>query len=159
MRAADNWDENIQEFDMIAGDRRRDKRYMLELDLRWKLIRRRRLLESGEGRTMDVSSGGILFDAGRPLPAGLNVELSVTWPVMLHNVAPLQLFVYGKIIRSDGRRTAVRMVQHEFRTAGATMERRLALATGSRPSLPLLSCVGGAPGLTKSNSDTVLLKG
>ena len=83
MHAADDWDETIQEFNTIAGDRRRDKRYELQLDVRWKLIRRRRLLESGEGRTLDVSSGGILFDAGRPLPAGLNVELSVTWPVML----------------------------------------------------------------------------
>ncbi|MGB9457255.1 MAG: PilZ domain-containing protein [Bryobacteraceae bacterium] len=142
-----NWDEAIQQFDTIAGDRRRDKRYELELDLRWKLIRRRRLLEGGEGRTVDVSSGGILFDAGRPLPPGLNVELLINWPVMLHNVAPLQLMVYGKIIRSTGRRTAIRMVQHEFRTAGLAMERRLAVATGSRPAMPLLSRVSGAPGL------------
>ncbi|MGB7762732.1 MAG: PilZ domain-containing protein [Bryobacteraceae bacterium] len=149
MHAADDWDETIQEFDTIAGDRRRDKRYELQLDVRWKLIRRRRLLESGEGRTLDVSSGGILFDAGRPLPAGLNVELSVTWPVMLHNVAPLQLLVYGKIVRSEGRRTAVRMMQHEFRTAGAAMERRLALANGARSTQPLLSRVGGAPGATE----------
>jgi hypothetical protein len=147
MRAADNWDETIQEFDTIAGDRRRDRRYGLELDLRWKLIRRRRVLESGEGRTLDVSSGGILFDAGRPLPAGLNVELSITWPVMLHNVAPLQLLVYGKIVRSDGRRTAIRMMQHEFRTAGTVMERRLALANGTRSTPPLLSRVGGGPGV------------
>ena len=144
-----DWDETVQEFDTIAGDRRRDRRYGLELDVRWKLIRRRRLLESGEGRTVDVSSGGILFDAGRPLPAGLNVELSLTWPVMLHNVAPLQLLVYGKIVRSDGRRTAVRMMQHEFRTAGAVMERRLALANAARSAQPLLSRVGGAPGATE----------
>ena len=149
MRAADDWDDTIQEFDSIGGDRRRDRRYGLELDVRWKLIRRRRLLESGEGRTLDLSSGGILFDAGRPLPAGLNVELSITWPVMLHNVAPLQLSVYGKIVRSDGRRTAVRMVQHEFRTAGSAMERRLALASGARTAQPLLSRVSGGPGMTE----------
>jgi hypothetical protein len=145
MRTADDWDETIQEFDAIGGDRRRDKRYALELNVRWKLIRRRRLLENGEGRTVDLSSGGVLFDAGRPLPPGLNVELSITWPVMLHNVAPLQLLVYGKIVRSDGRFTAVRMVQHEFRTAGTVMERRMALATGTRPAVPFLR-VGGAPG-------------
>ena len=151
MHAADDWDETIQEFDTIAGDRRRDRRYGLELDVRWKLIRRRRLLESGEGRTVDLSSGGILFDPGRPLPAGLNVELSITWPVMLHNVAPLQLYIYGKILRSDGRRTAVRMVQHEFRTAGVAMERRLALATGPRPAAPLISRAGATQSLTKSS--------
>lgn len=147
MSAADDWNETVQEFDTIAGDRRRDRRYGIELDVRWKLIRRRRLLESGEGHTLDVSSGGILFDAGRPLPAGLNVELSITWPVMLHNVAPLQLLVYGKIVRSEGRRTAIRMVQHEFRTAGAVMERRLALATGARSASTVLSRVGGTNGV------------
>ncbi|MGA2272506.1 MAG: PilZ domain-containing protein [Bryobacteraceae bacterium] len=146
-----DWDETVQEFDTIAGDRRRDKRYGLELELRWRLIRRRRVLESGEGRTVDVSSGGILFDAGRPLPAGLDVELSVAWPVMLHNMAQLQLVVHGKIVRSDGRRTAVRMVQHEFRTAGTAAERHLALASGARPATPLLSRVSGAPGLVKPN--------
>jgi len=144
-----DWDDTVQEFDQIAGDRRCDKRYELELDLRWKLIRRRRVLESGEGRTVDLSSGGLLFDSGRPLPAGLNVELSVTWPVMLHNVAPLQLVIYGKIVRSTGRRTAIRMVQHEFRTVGTVMERRAALAGGSRPALPLLSRVAGGPVMNK----------
>lgn len=145
MGAGMYWDGADQELDEIAGDRRRDRRYELELDLRWKLIRRRRLLESGEGRTLDVSSGGILFDAGRPLPTGLNVELSLAWPVMLHSVAPLQLLVYGKIVRSDGRHTAVRMVQHEFRTAGTLMERRLALAVNTPPTIPQRSRVGGGP--------------
>lgn len=142
-------DGSDRELDVIAGDRRRDKRYETELDLRWKLIRRRRVLESGEGRTLDLSSGGILFDAGRPLPAGLNVELSIAWPVLLHAVAPLQLMVYGKIVRSDGRRTAVRMVQHEFRTAGTAMERRLALAVSTQPVLSHLSRVSGGPDFTE----------
>jgi len=144
MRAADSWDDTIHEFDTIGGDRRRDRRYGLELNVRWKLIRRRRLLESGEGRTVDLSSGGVLFDAGRALPPGLNVELSITWPVMLHNVAPLQLLVYGKIVRCEGRRIAVRMVQHEFRTVGTAMERRLALATGTRAAVPFFR-VGSVP--------------
>ena len=141
------FDETAREFDSIGGDRRRDKRYDLDLELRWKLIRRRRLLESGEGRTVDMSSGGILFDAGRPLPPGLNVELSLVWPVMLHNVAPLQLLVYGKIVRSLGRRTAVRIVQHEFRTVGTLMERRLALAANTPAPAPVLSRVSGGPDL------------
>ena len=36
-------DGSDRELDVIAGDRRRDKRYETELDLRWKLIRRRRV--------------------------------------------------------------------------------------------------------------------
>lgn len=136
MGAGMYWDGNAQELDVIAGDRRRDKRYDLELDLRWKLIRRRRLIEAGAGVTMDLSSGGILFDAGRQLPAGLNVELAISWPVMLHNLAPLQLIVSGRIVRSSGNRAGVRMTQHEFRTIGASSELRVAAAANGRNGGP-----------------------
>jgi hypothetical protein len=109
---------------LISGERRQDRRYELRLDLKWKLIRRRRVLDSGTGASVDVSSGGVLFDAGRHLPEGLNVELSISWPVLLHNVAPLRLVVMGRIRRSNGRLAAIQTVQHQFRTAGATVENR-----------------------------------
>jgi hypothetical protein len=112
------------EGDAIGGDRRQDRRYHLQLELKWKLIRRRRVLDSGTGQTIDVSSGGILFDAGRRLPEGLSVELSISWPVLLHNVAPMQLVATGKIVRSDGRHVAIQTTQHEFRTTGIPSERR-----------------------------------
>jgi hypothetical protein len=111
-----------QSTDRIRGDRREDRRYNLILDLRWKLVRRRKVLDSGSGRTLDLSSSGVCFEAGRSLPVGLNVEISISWPALLHNIAPMQLVVSGKIIRADGGRAAVRMVQHEFRTAGNTAE-------------------------------------
>src|SRR5688500_3359026 len=88
--------------DGIYGDRRSDRRYEIALELRWKLVRRRKVLETGTGSTVDLSSGGILFDAGRQLPVGLNVELSVAWPALLHNVAPMQWVATGKIVRSNG---------------------------------------------------------
>jgi len=102
----------------IAGDRRRDRRYRLQLALKWKLVRRRRVLDAGTGHTIDLSSGGILFEAGRRLPEGLNVELSIAWPVLLHNVAHLQLIVTGKIVRGGGHLAAIQTTHHEFRTAG-----------------------------------------
>lgn len=114
------WTERLREMHGISGERRNDRRYDLQLQLRWKLIRRRRILESGMGHTIDLSSGGICFDAGRRLPVGLNVELSIYWPVLLREVAPLQLLVSGRVVRSDDHRTAFRMVQHEFRTAGSS---------------------------------------
>src|SRR4051812_31465170 len=104
--------QNAEAIDTIAGDRRSDRRYGIHLDVKWKLIRRRRVLDAGMGQTLDLSSGGLLFDPGRHLPEGLNVELSITWPVLLHNVAPLQLVVTGRIVRSLGQRVAVRTVQH-----------------------------------------------
>jgi hypothetical protein len=118
------WDKQTTEADAISGDRRQDRRYELLLDVKWKLIRRRRVLDSGTGQTIDMSSGGILFDAGQYLPEGLNVELSITWPVLLHNVAPMQLVAAGRIVRSSGRNVAIQTVQHEFRTVGIAAEHR-----------------------------------
>ena len=76
--------------DQIQGERRGDRRYDIALELRWKLVRRRKVLDSGFGRTVDLSSGGVRFDAGRLLPVGMGIELSIAWPALLHNVAPMR---------------------------------------------------------------------
>ena len=127
------WDKSNEETpELIGGDRRNDRRYGLQLDVKWKLIRRRRVVETGIGHTIDLSSGGLMFDAGRHLPEGLNVELSITWPVLLHNVAPLQLVISGRIVRTDGQRIAIRAVQHEFRTIGVPADQRKAPGSTQR---------------------------
>jgi hypothetical protein len=113
-----DWPEENKQIEQIQGDRRFDRRYGIALPVRWKLIRRRKVLDTGTGETLDLSSGGILFEAGRELPLGLNVELSIAWPALLHNVAPMQLFVSGRIVRTNGGRIAIHMSQHEFRTSG-----------------------------------------
>ena len=118
-----SWSEQPAPPESIHGDRRYDRRYEMALELRWKLVRRRKVLDSGVGATLDLSSGGILFDAGRQLPVGLTVELSIAWPALLHNVAPMQLAVAGRIVRTHGSRIAISMNQHEFRTAGTSEAR------------------------------------
>jgi hypothetical protein len=74
--------------------RRHDLRYPIQLELKWKLIRRRRVLESGTRRTVDVFSSSILSETGRHLPLGMNTERSISRPMPLDNVAPLQLIVF-----------------------------------------------------------------
>ena len=117
------WDQKSKALESIAGDRRSDRRYPILLNLRWKLIHRKRVLDTGVGSTRDLSSGGILVDTDRPLPKGFDVELAISWPVLLHNVAPMQLVVQGRIVRSESGRIAIRMIQHEFRTAGIPASR------------------------------------
>lgn len=129
-----SWSEQNRLADGINGDRRYDRRYEIALDVRWKLVRRRKVLDSGIGATIDISSGGILFEAGRHLPVGLNVELSISWPALLHNVAPMQLVVSGRIVRTHGSRTAIHMSQHEFRTAGAALSEGRAPTAMRAPS-------------------------
>src|ERR1035441_1289894 len=103
---------------LSIGDRRGDRRYGIQLDIRWKLLHRRRVLDSGIGRTRDLSSRGILFEVGRILPARSHLEVAISWPALLHGVSPLKLVAAGRVVRSDGTCTAIRMTQHEFRTAG-----------------------------------------
>ena len=120
-------------YNQISGDRREDRRYAIPLAVKWKLIRRRRVLDSGVGQTVDISSGGILFDAGREMPEGLNVELSITWPVMLHKIAPLQLVAAGRIVRCNSPRVAIQMTTHEFRTVATAADQR---PDEVRPKMP-----------------------
>jgi PilZ domain len=116
----------------IGGDRRSARRYYMGLELRWSLLDGNKLLDSGAGRTVEVSSGGVLFKAGRTLPVGLRVELSIAWPVRLQGTALLQLRMAGRIVRTDGDRVALETTHHEFRTAGPRPEQpgRLTMASG-----------------------------
>jgi hypothetical protein len=141
MACSSTWNHETEAPEGIAGERRDDRRYPLLLDLRWKLVHRKRVLDTGEGSTIDLSSGGVRFESGRSLPEGFDVELAIFWPVLLHNVAPMQLVVQGRIVRSQGGQIAIRMVQHEFRTVGTP-------AT-ARPPIPFLAAIGGTAPLGK----------
>ena len=108
---------------MIGGDRRAERRYELELEIRWKLLHRRRVLDNGTGRTRDLSSHGILFETGCAVPLGAHLEVEVSWPALLHGVRPLKLMAAGRVVRSDAACTAIRVMQHEFRIAGSPAQR------------------------------------
>jgi hypothetical protein len=145
------WGETMETTQGLNGERREDRRYDIQLELRWKLIRRRRVIDTGTGRTLDLSSGGIMFETGRDLPAGLNVELSITWPVRLHNVAPLQLIVSGRIVRTGGGWAAIRTVQHEFRTMGVAAENRPSLGAVRAPAVYQMGAFPRMTEYAKSN--------
>jgi hypothetical protein len=138
-----SWGETVQQSDTICGERRDDRRYDMKLELRWKLVRRRRVIDSGVGFTLDLSRGGVRFHAGRVMPVGLNVELAIAWPARLHNVAPMQLSIQGKILRSAQGWAAIRTVQLEFRTLGVQPEHRQPLPNmGRTPGLLMSSATG-----------------
>jgi hypothetical protein len=72
----------------------------------------------GFGRTLNVSSNGILFGADDALPIGRSIKLAIKWPFLLEGGCALKLHVRGIIIRSDTKKTAVQIAHHEFRTVG-----------------------------------------
>ncbi len=149
MACSSTWDQDSRAPESIAGNRRADRRYSVLLDLRWKLIHRKRVLDTGEGSTLDLSSAGIRFESGRSLPVGLNVELAISWPVLLRGVTPTQLVVHGRIVRSEGGQIAIRMIHHEFRTMGTPVNHCGAPTNGARSHRPFLATVNGTASLAK----------
>jgi hypothetical protein len=114
MESIDERVEQLKAIKGIAHDPRVDRRYDLKLELCWNLMWGRRVLDSGTGISVNLSSGGILFDAGRTLRFGRNVELFISWPVLLDDTVPLQLIISGCILRISGTCAAIQMAQRHI---------------------------------------------
>jgi c-di-GMP-binding flagellar brake protein YcgR len=109
---------------MINGvrERRVKRRFHIEQDVRYKMLYGQRLAETGSGRTMNISSGGVWFTTEALLTSGMPIELSVSWPVLLNDSCPMKLMIYGCVVRSNERGAAVAIERYEFRTTGRSMQ-------------------------------------
>jgi hypothetical protein len=81
--------------------------FAIDQELRYKLLSGDRISETGTGRAQNISSSGICFNTNAVLDNGAPVEVSVNWPARLDDVCPMQLIIYGRVVRSDDRGTAV----------------------------------------------------
>ena len=91
------------------------RRYPVQLGLCYKLLRDGRATERGLGQTREFRDGRVTFSADRILPKGVDLELSMDWPLRLHGVCPLQLIVFGRIIESSENGSTLRITRFEFR--------------------------------------------
>lgn len=105
-------------------DRRGSDRFPLEREVRYSVMNRRGGDETGEGRTINMSSSGVLITSSQMLLPGRRLELSISWPAQLNNKVALKLVARGRVVRFEQGRAAVEIQQYEFRTqagaAGAT---------------------------------------
>lgn len=99
------------------ADRRAAIRFDIQQDVRYKLLNRGHD-ETGSGRTVNISSRGVLFTTERHLRAGERLEISVNWPARLDNRCPLKLVATGKVVRSQQGLAAISIERYEFRTQG-----------------------------------------
>jgi hypothetical protein len=106
----------------VERDRRSKKRFVIEQDVRYKMLYGQRIAETGTGRTVNISSGGVWLTTENPLTAGMPVELAMNWPVLLHDSCPMKLMIYGCVIRSSERGAAVSIERYEFRTQGRAFQ-------------------------------------
>jgi hypothetical protein len=100
-------------------ERRSKKRFHIEQEVRYKMLYGQRIAETGVGKTVNVSSNGVWFTTETTLTAGMPVELSMSWPVLLHDSCPMKLMIYGCVIRTSERGAAVAIERYEFRTQGS----------------------------------------
>jgi hypothetical protein len=99
-------------------ERRGKRRFHIEQDVRYKMLYGQRIAETGAGRTVNISSGGVWFSTENMLTTGMPVELSMNWPVLLNDACPMKLMIYGCVVRSNERGAAVAIERYEFRTQG-----------------------------------------
>ena len=98
----------------IEPDQRARLRFPLALPLTYRSVSPEG--RAGAGRTLNVSSGGVLFTAAPELSVGMTLELTIEWPVLLEGSVPLQMRLFGTTLRANADQVVLRIDKHEFRT-------------------------------------------
>ena len=98
----------------LSTDRRRARRYPLELSLEYKAHSGSRGLWIGHGKTCNISNEGVLFTAASALPFASTVELSIRWPARDGDTEPLVLQVTGAVLGSYDRGVVVLIGRARF---------------------------------------------
>ncbi len=102
-----------------GAERRESRRFTLRLPLRYRAEG-----QSGTGEVLNISSRGVLFTIGdNQVPAG-QVELFISWPVLLDEAVALNLVAVGPVVRSETGTVAVKINRYEFRTTKAPAAKR-----------------------------------
>lgn len=104
--------------DTQAVERRRAVRFPIEQEVRYRVFSRNNG-NAGTGRTVNISSAGVLFTTDHPLDPGDRLELSIHWPAQLDQKCPLKLVAAGRVVRGENGTAAIVIDRYEFRTQGA----------------------------------------
>ena len=101
-------------------DRRHSDRFPIEREVRYRVLNKRGGEEAGDGRTVNMSSAGILFTTEQMVLPGRRLEVAINWPAQLNNKCALKLVARGRVVRFEDGRAAMEIQQYEFRTSGTT---------------------------------------
>ena len=109
-------------------DRRASDRFPIEREVRYRILNKRTSEEIGDGKTLNISSTGVLFTAQHVLLPGRRIEIAISWPAQLNDKCALKLVARGRVVRFEDGRAAIEIQQYEFRTQ----------ASGGSSSVPKL---------------------
>lgn len=102
--------------DNAQANRRHSDRFPIEREVRYRVLNKRSSEETGDGKTVNISSSGVLFTVEHMLLPGRRMELAISWPAQLNNKTPLKLVARGRVVRFEGGCAAIEIQQYEFRT-------------------------------------------
>ena len=103
--------------EVLNTERRRSSRFPIEREVRYKTLNQRTEVLAGNGRTLNISSSGVLFTSDHDLPIGTRLELSISWPAQLNDRCLLNLVARGRVTRHNKGQLALQIQQYEFRTS------------------------------------------
>ena len=102
-----------------STDRRVSHRLPIEREVRYKVLGVKKAVSyTGSGKTLDMSSRGVLFTTESRLPEGVTVEIAISWPAQLEDATHLKLVAVGVLVRSDEGQAAISIQSYEFKTRG-----------------------------------------
>ena len=88
----------------------------IQREVHYRVLSKRDGETAAAGKTVNISSSGVLFTTDHMLLPGRRLELAINWPAQLDNKCALKLVARGRVVRSDERRAAIEIHQYEFRT-------------------------------------------
>jgi hypothetical protein len=97
------------------ADRRHSDRFPIEREVRYRVLSKR-AEDAGDGKTVNISSSGVLFTSDHILLPGRRLELSISWPAQLNAKCALKLVARGRVVRFEDGCAAMEIQQYEFRT-------------------------------------------
>jgi hypothetical protein len=115
-RAAQENAGGILMSDQEDKQRRSADRFAMDRDVRYRVLERKGAEPFQLGKTINMSSNGVLFTTDQFLNPGRYLELSISWPAQLDSKIALKLVARGRVVRTDQSGAAVQIHQYEFRT-------------------------------------------
>ena len=110
-------------------DRRRSIRFPLEMELTYHA--RTKPSPWSMGRSVNISSSGVLIRTDEILIQGAKIRVALRWPNLLDNRVPLQLVAKGRVVWAGQGQAAVEFFRSEFKTAREPKEmQKLDLLSG-----------------------------
>jgi len=96
---------------VLTAERRADCRYPIHAGLEYRIIVGRKVVRTGTGSLLNISRGGLLFECAQAIAPDSRIELDIEWPAQ---AVKMVLRVAGQTVRSEGLRTAVRILRSSF---------------------------------------------